>query len=260
MKQIRLYLLVAAAAIPAAVALVAQTASPQAAKSVSVQDGGVNESLESIFISPIADAPFTCMLHTEWVRTMGDGGTLTIVNQRKIARQSNGRFYQERWMLVPKNGPMESRMTHIQIADPNSHTLYTCVMGMNVCRVTNYGGETATVYKPEVQPSGVLPNGQGSVTNESLGKDATQHVETEGTRITRNFNAWALGNDRAFTITREFWFAPSLGMNLISKISDPRFGSQSFTVTDLVLGEPDPQLFETPKGYVVKDDRTPAAQ
>jgi hypothetical protein len=256
MKQLWLVMLTGMSALY----LIAQTESTRPAKQVTVEDGGVSEALESIFIPPMPDAPFTCMLHTEWAHPMADGGSITLVNQRRIARQANGRFYQERWVLVPRNGPLESKMSHIQIADPNSHTLTTCAMWLKECKVANYGGKTTTAYQPEGEPSGPLPGGRGAVTNESLGKDVSERVETVGTRITRTLNAWAMGNDRPLSIVREFWFAPSLGMNLVSKVSDPRFGTQSFTVTDLVLGEPDPALFEIPKGFTLKDDRAPAAQ
>jgi hypothetical protein len=245
MKKLYLPLLLI---ISAAVVLVAQ-------KQVTVEDGGVSQALESIFIPPVVDAPFTCVLHTEWARVMPEGGTITTVNQRRIARQASGRFYQERWVLVPKNGPVQSQMSHIQIADPVNHTLTTCVMWKKTCEITAYGGKTSTVYRPDSQPSGPLPNGHGTLTNEPLGKDMLQRVETEGTRLTQNIGAWAVGNDQPFSITREFWFAPSLGINLVSKVSDPRFGSQSFTVSDLVLGEPDEQLFELPKGFTVNDAR-----
>lgn len=238
------------------VGLLAQADSQHLAKRppVVVQDGGVSEVLESIFIPPLTNAPFTFVLHTEWVRTMPDGGTVTLVNKRTIARERSGRFYQERWLLVPKNSNLESQMSHIQIADPTNHTLYTLTIGAKAGTLTTYGGVTTQVYKPQ-EPSGPLPNGEGDIKSESLGSERIQGVETEGTRITKTINAWIIGNDRPISITREFWFAPSLGINLISKLSDPRFGSQSFVVTDLVLGDPDPTLFEIPKDFKIRDAR-----
>ncbi len=254
MKLLVRPLSLAIASIFAVAGLIAQS-------QVAVQDGGVRQTLESIFIPPMANAPFTCTLQTEWVQAMADGGTLTLVNRRKIARQSNGRFYQERWVLVPKNGQVPSQMSHIQIADPISHTLLTCTMGTNVCRLENYGGEVTATYKPSAPVSGPLPNGAGNVTTEALGENVFEGVSSMGTRVMRTINPLAMGNDKTLTITREFWFSPALGINLVSKISDPRFGSQNFTVTELTQGEPDPQLFETPKGYTVKDERpAPEAQ
>jgi hypothetical protein len=264
MKSTGAFLLAAMIASYAVVSAIAQTgAQPQSGKQapVYVQDGGVSQALESIFIPPMVNAPFTCVLHTEWVRSMPDGGTLTLVNQRTIARESSGRFYQERWLLVPKNGPAQSLMSHIQIADPNNHTLITLRMGTNAGTLTTYGGTTSKVYKPAEPFVGALPDGSGSVMSDALGDNRIQGVDTVGTRITRTTNAWVIGNDRAFTSVREFWFAPSLGINLVSKVSDPRFGSQTFTVTDLTLSEPDPQLFEVVKDFKIQDIRqAPPAQ
>jgi hypothetical protein len=45
-------------------------------------------------------------------------------------------------------------------------------------------------------------------------------------------NAGAFGNDRMMTTDREFWYSAKLGFNLLSK-RDPRFGTQTFTVTIL---------------------------
>jgi hypothetical protein len=52
------------------------------------------------------------------------GFTARKVNKRRIRRDSTGRIYQERRLLVPKNGKAESVM--IQISDPNAHTHYNC--------------------------------------------------------------------------------------------------------------------------------------
>lgn len=110
------------------------------------EDGGVTEILQSIFIPPRAQAPFSLTLHTEWVKSLSDGNTITHVNQRHISRDSQGRIFQERCNLVPKNGKLESR---------------------------------------------------------------------------------------------EYWYSPELGINLLSTRSDPRIGKQIFRASDLVLSEPD---------------------
>lgn len=83
-----------------------------------LEDGGVSETMESIVVSSKAEAPFTLMLETEWVRMLADGGTITVANKRRNCARCRGRVYHERWFLVPKNGNVESQMTTIQIADP----------------------------------------------------------------------------------------------------------------------------------------------
>ena len=57
-----------------------------------------------------------------------------------------------------------------------------------------------------------------------------------------------MGNDQPMTTSREFWYAPSLGVNLISIVDDPQSGKQLFTATDLSIADPDPSLFNPPRG------------
>ena len=241
-----------------------QTATAQGAQQKQqqfyVQDGGTRETLESIVITPKAGAPFTLTLQTEAVRTLYDGGTVTMVNQRKIARDATGKIYQERWFLVPKNGKIESKMTTIQISDPNAHTHYNCFMleAKHVCELTTFAPSTTAVYKMEGPPPGPLPNDAGTVIHEDLGKQLVSGVETTGTRDATIYNPGVFGNDRKVTVEREFWYSPQLGINLLSKRSDPRFGTQTFTVTNLILSEPDAKLFDLPEGFKVVDVRQDA--
>jgi hypothetical protein len=229
---------------------------PAAPQRVHAQDGGVRETLESIVIPPKAQAPFSSTLQTEWVRALGDGGTITLVNERRIVRDGNGRIYQERWMLVPKNGNQQSVMTTIQISDPVNHTHYNCFPATRDCELGVYGPTTSTGFEVQgAAPTGPLPDDMGYSIHEDLGKQLTSGVETVGTRENTIYNPGVFGNDRKVTISREFWFSPKLGINLISKRSDPRFGTQTFTITNLILSEPDSQLFELPEGYKVVDLR-----
>ncbi|HEX4770749.1 MAG TPA: hypothetical protein VH351_07965 [Bryobacteraceae bacterium] len=101
-------------------------------------DGGTRETLESIFIPPLVNAPFSLTLHTEWSRPLnGGGGSYTLVNQRHIVRDR--RIYRERWILVPEGGKLESTMNWIQIADPEKHIYYNCNVVNKVCTQLPYG-------------------------------------------------------------------------------------------------------------------------
>ncbi len=246
----------------------AQTAPPEQA--VETKDGGTSvaaigktgahtEILQSIFIPPILNAPFSAIVHTEWTRALPDGGSYTLVNERPIARDSQGRVYQQRWTLVPPSGRIPSQMTTNQIADPNAHTLYNCfsVYTPHKCSLESYSGSAAATYRPATAKTGPLPNNQGSSVHEELGKQTIEGVETTGTRDTITYNEGYFGNDRPATGQREFWFAASLGVNLRSTVVEPGFGKQVFTLTDVMVGEPDPRLFDPPEGYAIVDTRKP---
>jgi len=222
------------------------------------EDGGARGStLESIVIPPKAKAPFTFILDTEWARGLADGGAITTTNKRRIARDVEGRIYQERWLLVPRNGKQESAMTAIQISDPMTHTLYSCFPHdpKKRCQLVTYTPTPETAFNFQGPVSGKLSDGSGDIVRLDLGKQLVSGVEAAGTRVTVNYNADVFGNDRPMTIEREFWYSPKLGFNLLSKRSDPRIGTQTFTVTNLILSDPDPKLFEPPEGFTVVDER-----
>ena len=263
MKALSGFLLLAfsASMLPAQQAQLSSNWQQNGSPEVTMHDGGVRQTLESIYIPPIPNAPFTAVVHTQWIRTLPDGGTLTVVNQRQIARDSTGRIYEERWLLVPKDSNVKSQMNVIQIVDPVAHTLHNCftLQTPHRCELLDYRGATTAVYRPPAVQNGPLPDGSGFRTHEELGSQDLAGIETVGTRDTTTINQGVMGNDRPYNIVREFWYAASLGINIRSEINNPSFGKQIFTVTDVTLSEPDPKLFQLPDGYEVVDRRKSAA-
>jgi hypothetical protein len=232
----------------------AQTAPQQ--PTVRRPDGGAGGRMESIFVPPKARAPFSLTLATEWTRPIGTGaGTFTLVNQRHIVRDSNGRIYQERWILVPKDGNVKSWMDVFQITDPEQHTWLNCITATKVCDLYDYHLTAQEKYEPAIGSSGALPSGNGFRQHEDLGESSTEGVETHGYRETLTINAGAMGNDRPMTSTREFWWSPHLAINLLSIVETPDAGKQVFTVKELSTSEPDPAFFNVPEEYKVVDRR-----
>lgn len=227
---------------------------------VTTHDGGVTQVLQSIYIPTIQNAAFTATVHTEWIRPLPDAGNFTLTNQRQVARDSQGRIYEERWLLVPKGGKIQSQMNVIQIGDPVAHTLYNCYLlrKPHVCTLQRFAEIPAASYRPATAPSGPLPNGNGFRTHEDLGIQDIDGIETVGTRDTTTYNQGVIGNDKPFNATREFWFAASLGIDLRSELTDPSFGKEIFTVSDVNVSEPDPKLFQIPDGFEIVDQRKPA--
>jgi len=211
-----------------------------------VEDGGAHGSvLESIVVPPKAKAPFTLILETTWVRPFYEGGGITTANKRKIARDADGRIYMERWWLAPPKEQDRSQMTTIQISDPVAHTHINCFMmdPRKPCEMTTFEPSPETVY------DFFGPKSSGRTVDEmsdtewiDLGKQLNAGVETIGKRVISRFNPDVFGNDRVMTIEREFWYSPALGFNMLSKRTDPRYGTQTFTVTNLILSDPDPQF------------------
>ncbi|HEY1804040.1 MAG TPA: hypothetical protein VGG45_06125 [Terracidiphilus sp.] len=231
-----------------------------AGPSVMVNDEGVPEFLDSIHVPALQNAPFSAIVHSEWIKPLDGGGTYTTVNQRRIARDSLGRIYEERWSLVPKDGTAQSQMNVIQIANPVERTLYNCFLHPlpRQCSLQKYAETPMAAYHPAVGHSGPLPNGKGFRIHEDLGIRSFEGVDALGTRDTTTYNQGVIGNDTRFSVMREFWFAEKLGIDLQVEISNPLFGKEIFTITDLSAAEPDPALFQLPEGFTVVDQRKPA--
>ena len=243
----------------APIAVRSQTSQAQPPNQAQGEDGGSRQVLESIVIPPKPNAPFTATLHTEWIRSLPGSGTMTVENNRRISRDSSGRIYQERWILVPKNGKFKSQMNAIQISNPIEHTAYTCMMDdKKICRLVTYTPSASGVYDLQsIQgpPPGPLADHSGYSTRVDLGHQTFVGVDTVGTRETVTVKPGTFGNDQEVTMSREYWYTSELAVNLVSKRSDPRFGTQEFRVTELNRAEPDGALFELPEGFTVVDQR-----
>lgn len=91
----------------------------------------------------------------------------------------------------------------------------------------------------------------GEVKNESLGTRKIEGVETEGIRLTKTIAAGAIGNERPFDIVYERWYSNDLQLIVFSKYTDPRFGEQTYKLTNIKRADPDSELFKLPADYKI---------
>jgi hypothetical protein len=241
MKKVPLVLLLTALAFLAA-PLGAQTAGD----TQHAPDGGTSEMIQSITIPALANAPFSCTVTTELVKKLEDGSSMTLQNHRLVMRDGAGRIFQERRSFVPKAGTKEPELMQLEISDPIKHEKYFCSPHLRSCELHYY-------FSPA---SFSNAKGQADVTSESLGKDMISGLEATGVRETRHLAPGTIGNDLELSITKEFWYSPQLDINLLVKRFDPRFGTQTFAVTELSVTEPDLTYFSVPAGYSIIDRRT----
>jgi hypothetical protein len=214
-------------------------------------DGGVIEQFNSILLPPVRHAPFSSTVTAEWARVLEDGSMLTVQNHRLVLRDNEGRIYQERRRLIPREAQKEPELQRIEVSDPVTHKKYFCQPATHVCALEDYSGPAAAT----TQPVGTQQDEFGALTREDLGKTSVNGVEAVGTRETRTLHPGAIGNDREIAIVKEIWYSPELGINVSVKRVDPRHGTQIINVTDIVQGEPDAKWFRVPAGYTVVDRR-----
>jgi hypothetical protein len=207
-------------------------------------DGGFMMRIQSISIPTIPNAPFTATVRTEVVRRLEDGSTIVRKNHRLVARDSSGRVFEERRMLSSDDDSQQSDLTQLEFRNPVSQDRYNCDPQGRTCHVFP--------YQP---PPSALPESVGGkndlVTRVALGNSMVSGVETVGTRELTVIPARAAASNRPLTITKEFWYSAQLGINIVTKRFDPRSGTQTFVVDDLIVGEPNPSLLEVPAGATI---------
>ena len=224
-------------------------------------DGGVSHDsrgnilLESIYVPELPNAPFSLVLSAEWTRPLMTGGTFTIVNTRPIRRDSAGRIYQERWLMVPKNTNVKPTLSVIQIEDPVVGVFYQCNPRQKFCELSDLGPRSVRSLDPSHMKSGKLRSGRGYLTHEDKGLDTVAGMPVHAYRDTTVINAGALGNDSPMTYIRDVRYSSELGFNLASLLQAPDVGEQRFAVTEITNTEPEAHFFKPPEGYRIVDKR-----
>jgi hypothetical protein len=97
------------------------------------------------------------------------------------------------------------------------------------------------------------PFAASRIDKQELGSRQMEGVEAEGTRDTLTIEAGAIGNERPIEIVSERWYSKELQVVMQSTRKDPRVGETTYRLTDVVLGEPDPSLFEVPSDYTIEE-------
>ena len=215
-------------------------------------DGNSFTRIVSIFIAPIPNAPFSANVSTQWTRQTSDGATVVVKNHRMVARDGLGHVFEERRRFVPADSNSPSLLFQTDYVDPARRTRTVCFPANEICDVYNF----FTPPSEASLPVGPLPDGKRYLSRENLGTDTIEGLETIGTRETISTSPGAVGNDREVVSTKEFWYSPRLGVNLVVKRFDPLQGTQVFTVSNISLAEPDTRLFAVPAQFKVADQRT----
>jgi hypothetical protein len=230
---------------------------------IMAQDGGAVHApdwrapqlISPLYFAPKPDAPFTAVAKTIWVRTLPDGSTVTNQNERRVARDVDGRVFQERATFVPlpNDGTRKSRIHATDYYDPIEHTHYHCGTASRVCELHGYGASVTDA----VVPAGLQPDKTTFITRENLGTDTFAGLEVQRSRETTTLYTESVGNTKTILRAVEYWYSPALGVNVQVKRHDPRDGDQTLWVTDVSLSAPEPEIFKVPEGYRIVDHRNP---
>jgi hypothetical protein len=221
------------------------------AQTTHAPDRAARTTIMSIVVPPVAGAPFSATVNTEWTRLLEDGTTQVRKNSRLIARDGQGRVFQERRGLESPSGPGQFRLTRTEITDPSARTVALCDPSQRACELRVY--RPAEWGMSPSQSSGA--NRNPALHSETLGTQTVDGLELIGTRETLTIGAAVMGTDRPLRVESEFWYSPKLRLNVTTRRSDPRSGTEIYSVTNVNQAEPDPNLFVLPSTARIVDHR-----
>jgi len=92
----------------------------------------------------------------------------------------------------------------------------------------------------------------GSLKQEDLGTQTINGVMATGTRYTHTIPAGQIGNEKPIVAVSERWYSNDLQIVVKSTRNDPRFGTSTYTVTNIQRTEPASALFTVPADYTVQ--------
>jgi hypothetical protein len=175
-------------------------------------------------------------------QALTDGNQISHQNQSKVYRDTQGR------VRIDHTTPGGETM--IAIFDPVAGFTYI----LDPSKQTAVKRALPAPRQTSSDTTATPPHrhSPGTTQTEDLGTQTIAGLATTGKRETETIPAGAIGNNQAIVVTREVWTSTALKVPVLIKTSDPRFGTTTMQLTNVVQGEPDPALFQVPSNYTVK--------
>ena len=204
----------------------------------------------------VTGAPYTAVGVTETTQTLADGTSINRKIQANIFRDGQGRVRRE--TTLPVIGPLVASGksgSFVMIHDPVAGTAFILHPDTKVADqlpVPHHGKNTDGALHDKFEARMQEEIANGTVKKEDLGTQMFNGVAAQGTRYTRTIPAGQIGNDKPISIVHERWYSADLQVVVKSTRTDPRFGSTTYTLTNVQRQEPAATLFAVPADYTVR--------
>jgi hypothetical protein len=209
----------------------------------------------------VKGAPFSATATSETTSTLQDGSVLHRTSQVTMYRDSQGRSRHEATFtgfgpLTASGGPKKMVMISDPVAgvrimlDDEQKVAHQSVLHTKNATAAN--AQSAPAFGGKMQERMQQDEAAGLLKKESLGTQTINGLVAEGTRTTHTIPAGQIGNEKALQVVSERWYSADLQIVLKSTRTDPRFGTTTYTVTNIQRTEPAASLFTVPANFTVQ--------
>ena len=210
----------------------------------------------------VKGAPFSATSNSETTQTLADGTVIHRTSTGALYRDSEGRSRRE--VTFTGVGPLAAAggaHTMVSISDPVADVHYMLNPDKKIAHKMTFrahtgagaDGDKAEAFHQKMQAREQEEIASGVLKTESLGTQMVNGVNAEGTRTTHTIAAGKIGNDKAIQVVSERWYSLDLQTVVKSTRTDPRFGTTTFSLTNIQKAAPAATLFAVPADYTVKE-------
>jgi hypothetical protein len=206
----------------------------------------------AIFVTPIPNAPFSAKVRVERTDIQPNGNTLQLWSEREIARDNLGRICNKFRPFVPTTTKTVPDPVMIHLYDPLNRMVEYLNPAQKTYRMMILNRPPRTDTPDDfASPAGAAAPASEFTRREDLGYRTITGLDVHGVRVTQTLTAAESGTGQEVTVTNEYWYSEALRLNLATKHHDPRSGSVTTTITQIVRAEPSAALFGVPADYTM---------
>lgn len=230
-----------------------RAAAQEAVRQIPPPYRGVQTHVDGVFVTPVPNVPMTAVVEVQSTQMLDDGTSVSKKTFNNIARDSQGRIYNERRALEPDSFDGTPPIISMHIYDPDTKLNTFMEVDTRLARQSVRLETTPALVLAEGRPS-VAPVNRPGYQEQDLGTESMENVVVHGLRKTRTIPANASGTGKPIVVTDEYWYSEELHLNMLVKHDDPRTGQQTVAVTQVNRSEPPPATFEIPADYKIVDE------
>jgi len=210
----------------------------------------------------VTGAPYSGVEVRSNQQVLANGTVIQHEDSTKVARDSQGRTRRE----TTRTAPDGTTQTRISISDPVAGKVYELDPATKTAFArpahfpnqqqqqngTQTGTQRGTAGMTRGPRGGQPGQPNANIQRETLAAQTINGVIASGSRVTHTIPAGQIGNSAAIQTVHETWMADDLKVPVRSKMTDPRTGTNTMELTNLMRGEPDASMFSVPSDYTVK--------